>query len=158
MWCCGVVVLWCCVVVVLWCCGVVLLWWCLLLLTSRSRGPRFCKALHHHPSLSKRGDSKTVCCCVCECNRSGSGARCILEFLHLAPPTGGMPHICLRHCEPGASKQRAGQGALQRKPRCVWACGTRSGPSNAPPGLQPRSAPVTAAGQRNKTTLDLSNA
>ena len=60
--CCGVVVLWCCGVgvVVLWYCGVVLLWWCLLLLTSRSRGPRFCKALHHHPSLSKRGDSKTV--------------------------------------------------------------------------------------------------
>ena len=61
---------------------------------------------------------------------------------------------------PSATKKAktAGKGALRRKPRCVWACGTRSGPSNAPPGLQPRSAPVTAAGQRNKTMLDLSNA
>ena len=46
---------------------------------------------------------------------------------------GGMPHVQLRHQEPGASEQCAGHAAGCCKPRRVWACGTRGGPNNVSP-------------------------
>jgi len=52
-------------------------------------------------------------------------------------------------------------GRSRNPPIFLPASGTPRGPSNAPPGLQPRSAPVATAAhtqRQNKTTLDLSNA
>ena len=99
--------------------------------------------------------------CTVAKNKPCCGAVIPSPWAACTPPVGGMPHVQVRHQEPRASEQRVGHAAGCCKTRCVWACGTPCGPSNAPPGLQPRSAPVTAAanaGQRNKTTLDLSNA
>src|SRR5208283_5456397 len=93
------------------------------------------------------------------CTRSG--AISLSPWVVATPRAGGMPHVQLKHQEPGASKQCAGHAAGCCKPRCVWACGTPRGPSNVLPVPLPCVVlvlPAANARRRNKTTLDLSNA
>ncbi len=90
-----------------------------------------------------------------------SGAISLSPWAVATPRAGGMPHVQLKHQEPGASEQRAGHAAGCCKPQCVWACGTPRGPSNVLPVPLPcvvHVLPAANARRRNKTTLDLSNA
>ena len=99
--------------------------------------------------------------CTVAKNKPCCGAVIPSPWAVSTPPVGGMPHVQLKHQEPGASEQCAGHAAGCCKPHCVWACGTPRGPSNVLPVpllCVVHVLPAANARRRNKTTLDLSNA